>query len=57
MKDIKAHSSGDARRLDMMQMQMEHEAETSSSAWSVTEAARAASGAPPVSLLKQIMLA
>lgn len=43
--------------LDTMQMQMGHKAESLFGAWSATEAARAASGAPPVSLLKQIMLA
>lgn len=43
--------------LDTMQMQMGHKAESLFGAWSVTEAARAASGAPPVSLLKQITLA
>lgn len=43
--------------LDTMQMQMGHKAGSLFGAWIVTEAARAASGAPPVSLLKQIMLA
>lgn len=43
--------------LDTMQTQTGHKAESLFAAWTVTEAARAASGASPVSLLKQIMLA
>ena len=54
---VLCHGGEDVGGLDTLQMQIGHRAESLSGAWSVTKAARAACGAPLVSLLTRIMLA